>query len=176
MGRTSRPEWLTCLHEEVSVGMAHGYAKVAGKPMAAIMHGAVGTQHASMAIYNAYCDRRGRPDRHLEVVRRTQWANVRDDPEAQARRLVIDRHRHRPKQGAETPIEDGKFADGLVTFKVTREFNDNKLVFNYEGKLDGDAIKGTTKFTRDGESQSRDWEAKRQAADLLVREWVQFRG
>ena len=37
--------------------MAHGYAKVAGKPMAAIMHGTVGTQHASMAIYNAYCDR-----------------------------------------------------------------------------------------------------------------------
>ena len=56
-GANKRPEWLTCLHEEVSVGMAHGYAKVAGKPMAAIMHGTVGTQHASMAIYNAYCDR-----------------------------------------------------------------------------------------------------------------------
>ena len=37
--------------------MAHGYAKVAGKPMAAMVHGAVGTQHAAMAIYNAYCDR-----------------------------------------------------------------------------------------------------------------------
>jgi len=49
-GANKRPEWLTCLHEEVSVGMAHGYAKVAGKPMAAIMHGTVGTQHASMAI------------------------------------------------------------------------------------------------------------------------------
>ncbi len=56
-GANKRPEWLTCLHEEVSVGMAHGYAKVAGKPMAAIMHGTVGTQHAAMAIYNAYCDR-----------------------------------------------------------------------------------------------------------------------
>lgn len=56
-GQNKRPEWLTCLHEEVSVGMAHGYAKVAGKPMAAIVHGAVGTQHAAMAIYNAYCDR-----------------------------------------------------------------------------------------------------------------------
>jgi acetolactate synthase-1/2/3 large subunit len=56
-GANKKPEWLTCLHEEVSVGMAHGYAKVAGKPMAAIMHGTVGTQHASMAIYNAYCDR-----------------------------------------------------------------------------------------------------------------------
>jgi thiamine pyrophosphate-dependent acetolactate synthase large subunit-like protein len=56
-GQNTRPEWLTCLHEEVSVGMAHGYAKVAGKPMAAIVHGAVGTQHAAMALYNAYCDR-----------------------------------------------------------------------------------------------------------------------
>jgi acetolactate synthase I/II/III large subunit len=56
-GQNKHPEWLTCLHEEVSVGMAHGYAKVAGKPMAAMVHGAVGTQHAAMAIYNAYCDR-----------------------------------------------------------------------------------------------------------------------
>ena len=56
-GQNKRPEWLTCMHEEVAVGMAHGYAKVAGKPMAAIVHGTVGTQHAAMAIYNAYCDR-----------------------------------------------------------------------------------------------------------------------
>lgn len=56
-GKNKRPQWLTCLHEELSVGMAHGYAKVAGKPMAALVHGAVGTQHAAMAIYNAYCDR-----------------------------------------------------------------------------------------------------------------------
>jgi acetolactate synthase I/II/III large subunit len=56
-GQNKSPEWLTCLHEEVSIGMAHGYAKVAGKPMAAIVHGTVGTQHGAMAIYNAYCDR-----------------------------------------------------------------------------------------------------------------------
>ena len=56
-GKNKAPEWLTCLHEEVAVGAAHGYAKVAGKPMMAIVHGTVGTQHAAMAIYNAYCDR-----------------------------------------------------------------------------------------------------------------------
>ena len=56
-GKNKSPEWLTCLHEEVAVGMAHGYAKVAGKPMAAMVHGTVGTQHSAMAIYNAYCDR-----------------------------------------------------------------------------------------------------------------------
>jgi hypothetical protein len=65
------------------------------------------------------------------------------------------------RQGNETPIEDGKAADDTVTFKVTREFNGNKFVISYEGKVSGDAIKGTSKITRDGETQSREWEAKR---------------
>jgi len=65
------------------------------------------------------------------------------------------------RQGTMTPIEDGKFEKDTVSFKVTREFNGNKVVMAYEGKLSGDTIKGTTKFTRDGETQSRDWEAKK---------------
>lgn len=48
---------LLTLHEEASVAMCHGYAKIEGKPMACGMHGVVGLQHASMAIYNAYADR-----------------------------------------------------------------------------------------------------------------------
>ncbi len=56
-GKNKKPEWLTCLHEEVAVGMGHGYFKITGKPMIAIMHGSVGIQHAAMAIYNAWCDR-----------------------------------------------------------------------------------------------------------------------
>jgi acetolactate synthase-1/2/3 large subunit len=56
-GGNRKPELLTCLHEEISVAMAHGYAKVSGKPMATLLHGPVGIQHASMAIYNAWCDR-----------------------------------------------------------------------------------------------------------------------
>ena len=56
-GANTKPEWLTCLHEEQSVAMCHGYAKVAGKPMAAVVHGTVGLHHATMAIYNAWCDR-----------------------------------------------------------------------------------------------------------------------
>jgi len=56
-GNNSMPEFLTCCHEESSVAMAHGYAKIEGKPMMALMHGTVGLQHASMAIYNAYADR-----------------------------------------------------------------------------------------------------------------------
>jgi acetolactate synthase-1/2/3 large subunit len=56
-GGNKAPELLTCLHEESSVAMAHGYAKIEGKPMMIMAHGTVGLQHASMAIYNAYADR-----------------------------------------------------------------------------------------------------------------------
>jgi acetolactate synthase-1/2/3 large subunit len=56
-GGNSKPELLTCLHEEQAVAMGHGYYKVAGKPMAVACHGTVGIQHAAMAVYNAWCDR-----------------------------------------------------------------------------------------------------------------------
>jgi len=56
-GNNTGPEFITCCHEESSVAMAHAYAKVEGKPMAVLVHGTVGLQHAAMAIYNAYCDR-----------------------------------------------------------------------------------------------------------------------
>jgi acetolactate synthase-1/2/3 large subunit len=56
-GGNRQPEFITCCHEESSVAMAHGYAKAEGKPMAVLLHSNVGLQHASMAIYNAYCDR-----------------------------------------------------------------------------------------------------------------------
>ena len=56
-GTNQLPELLTCLHEESAVAMAHGYAKIEGKPMMALFHGTVGLQHATMAIYNAYVDR-----------------------------------------------------------------------------------------------------------------------
>ena len=48
---------LVCLHEEHVVAIAHGYAKVTGKPLLGIVHSNVGLMHASMAIYNAWCDR-----------------------------------------------------------------------------------------------------------------------
>ena len=56
-GGNRMPELLTCCHEESSVAMAHGYAKIEGKPMLALVHGNIGLQHASMAVYNAYADR-----------------------------------------------------------------------------------------------------------------------
>jgi len=56
-GKNQMPEFLTCTHEESAVAMAHGYYKIEGQPMMVLIHGTVGLQHASMAIYNAYADR-----------------------------------------------------------------------------------------------------------------------
>jgi thiamine pyrophosphate-dependent acetolactate synthase large subunit-like protein len=51
------PEFITALHEESAVTMAHGYGKATGKPMCALLHGTIGIQHAAMSIYQAYYDR-----------------------------------------------------------------------------------------------------------------------
>jgi thiamine pyrophosphate-dependent acetolactate synthase large subunit-like protein len=51
------PEMLLCLHEEHAVAIAHGWAKVTAKPMGVLVHANVGLMHATMAIYNAFCDR-----------------------------------------------------------------------------------------------------------------------
>ncbi|MDX1480391.1 MAG: thiamine pyrophosphate-binding protein [Woeseiaceae bacterium] len=50
----TRPEFITALHEEAAVDMAHGYAKSEGRPIAAMLHGTIGLMHASMAIYQAF--------------------------------------------------------------------------------------------------------------------------
>jgi len=56
LGNTT-PQMLLCVHEESAVAIAHGYAKVTGKAIAAAVHSNVGLQHATMAMFNAWCDR-----------------------------------------------------------------------------------------------------------------------
>ena len=51
------PRMLVCLHEESAVAIAHGWAKVTGRPMAAAVHSNVGLLHATMAVFNAWCER-----------------------------------------------------------------------------------------------------------------------
>lgn len=51
------PQMLLCLHDETAVLIAHGFAKASGRMMAAALHSNVGLMHASMAIFNAWCDR-----------------------------------------------------------------------------------------------------------------------
>ena len=52
-----KPQMLLCLHEEAAVAVAHGWAKVTGKPMGAIVHSNVGLLHSSMAVFNSWMDR-----------------------------------------------------------------------------------------------------------------------
>ncbi len=51
------PAPVLCLHEEIAVAVAHGYARATGRPMAVLVHDLVGLQHATLAIFNAWCDR-----------------------------------------------------------------------------------------------------------------------
>ena len=73
----SRPRMLLCLHEESAVALAHGWAKVTGRPMLAIVHANVGLMHATMAIFNAWCDRAPvivlGATGALDAVRRRPW-------------------------------------------------------------------------------------------------------
>ncbi len=63
----------------------------------------------------------------------------------------------------ETEIKDGKIKGDEISFTVVREIGGNTMTSKYTGKLAGDTIKGKYTFERNGEPQSRDWEAKRQA-------------
>lgn len=56
-GGNQAPTMLLCLHEEHAVAVAHGYAKVTGRPLAVALHSNVGLLHGTMALYNAFCDR-----------------------------------------------------------------------------------------------------------------------
>jgi acetolactate synthase I/II/III large subunit len=58
-GGNKNPELILCMHEESAVAMTHGYFKVTNKLAGAMCHGTVGLQHATMAVYNAWCDRAG---------------------------------------------------------------------------------------------------------------------
>jgi thiamine pyrophosphate-dependent acetolactate synthase large subunit-like protein len=51
------PQMVLCVHEETVVAIAHGYAKVTDKMIASGLHANIGLMRATMAIYNAWCDR-----------------------------------------------------------------------------------------------------------------------
>ncbi|MCL3817654.1 thiamine pyrophosphate-binding protein [Aeromicrobium wangtongii] len=56
-GGNREPQILLCLHEEIAVSLAHGYAKGSGEVGVSAIHDLVGLMHASMAVYDAFCDR-----------------------------------------------------------------------------------------------------------------------
>ncbi|MHB8973225.1 MAG: hypothetical protein ACYC3X_26665 [Pirellulaceae bacterium] len=75
------------------------------------------------------------------------------------------------RDGQETAIQDAKFADGTVSFAVVRERNGRKMTRKYTAKISGDILKGKTETERDGQTRSRDWEAKRAGAAAPTGTW-----
>jgi hypothetical protein len=70
-----------------------------------------------------------------------------------------------PGRGGQAPprdISDGKVTGSDISFCVTRTFNDNTITNKFSGTLADGTIKGKMEFERNGEPQSRDWEAKLQ--------------
>jgi hypothetical protein len=65
-------------------------------------------------------------------------------------------------QSSDVEISDGKLKGDEISFSVTREFQGNKVTAKYNGKVTGDSIKGKMETDRNGQTQSRDWEAKRE--------------
>jgi thiamine pyrophosphate-dependent acetolactate synthase large subunit-like protein len=51
------PQMLLSIHDENAVTIAHGYAKATDRMMAAALHSNVGLMHATMSIFDAWCDR-----------------------------------------------------------------------------------------------------------------------
>ena len=68
----------------------------------------------------------------------------------------------RQGQTSDTAIEDGKLKGDEISFTVTREVGGSKFSSKYNGKISGDSIKGKVETERNGNTNSRDWEAKRE--------------
>ncbi|MEW6160096.1 MAG: hypothetical protein AB1813_21915 [Verrucomicrobiota bacterium] len=69
----------------------------------------------------------------------------------------------RDGQTRDLEIEKASLKGDEVSFTVTRQGNNNNTISQkYTGKISGDSIKGKMEFERNGETQSRDWEAKRE--------------
>ncbi len=95
--------------------------------------------------------RNGGPDRKMTLKLKTEGDKVTGKLASPGR----------DGQASETEIQDGKIKGDELTFTLVREFGGNKMTFKYSGKVTADAIKGKVDTERDGQTRSRDWEAKR---------------
>ncbi len=81
-GHGEPPEIILCTHEEIAVALANGYTRATGEPMATGLHNVVGLLHASMAIFNAWCDRTpmlnlgGGGPQDASLRRSTDWVHT----------------------------------------------------------------------------------------------------
>jgi thiamine pyrophosphate-dependent acetolactate synthase large subunit-like protein len=132
-GGNSKPELLTCPHEEQAIAMAHGYAKVAGRPIGVLCHGTVGLQHAAMAVYNAWCDRAPMVilgGNHLDATERrtgVEWSHSAQD----AARVVRDY-----TKWDDTPMSLQHFSESTVrAYKIATTPPMGPVVVTIDGHL-----------------------------------------
>jgi len=141
-GMTTAPalELISCMHEEISVAISHGYAKIAGKPMACMMHSTVGLQHGAMALYNAWADRVpifAIVGAQLDASKRggyVDWAHSVFDGPALVRDFT---------KWDDTPISLRHFAESATRahkFSMTPPYGPTVLAVDQE--LQEDALKG----------------------------------
>jgi acetolactate synthase I/II/III large subunit len=139
-GGNKSPEWLTCCHEESAAAMAHGYAKIEGKPMMVMVHGNVGLQHASMAIFNCYADRAPLYillGNILDVNFRrnnAEWVHSVQDAASMVRDFV---------KWDDTPVSLGHFAESAVrAYKIAMTPPYEPVVIVADGTLQEEPIPG----------------------------------
>jgi acetolactate synthase I/II/III large subunit len=141
-GDNKMPEFLTACHEESAVAMAHGYAKIEGKPMMALIHGDIGLQHASMAIYNAYVDRVP-----IYMVVGNHSDGARRAPGVQSLHSAQDLGalvRDYTKWDDE-PLSLGHFAESAVrAYKIAMTPPMSPVLIVCNAELQGDPIQGAT--------------------------------
>ncbi|HEY7175112.1 MAG TPA: thiamine pyrophosphate-binding protein, partial [Micromonosporaceae bacterium] len=110
-GGNKAPEFITATNEDLAAAMAHGYAKIEGKPALTACHGTVGTQHATMGIYDCFCDRAPMfviIGNHLDASTRrgvVDWVHSAQDAAAIVREFV---------KWDDNPVSLQHFADSSV--------------------------------------------------------------
>jgi acetolactate synthase-1/2/3 large subunit len=141
-GGNKNPELITCCHEESSVAMAHGYAKVEGKPLGVMLHGPVGLAHGAMAIYNAYCDRVPvflMVGNGLDVTQRrpgVEWVHTASDCAAMVRDFV---------KWDDVPVSLTHFAESAVRgYKIAMTPPMMPVLLIADGELQEHAMEGAT--------------------------------
>ena len=112
------PQAMIVPHENVAIAMAHGYAMVAGKPLAVMLHVNVGTSNAICGLTNAY--RMNMPlllmagrtplTEHLPLARGTRsrhihWAQEMFDQAGMLRELVKWDYEMRAPEEADVVID-----------------------------------------------------------------------
>ena len=168
-GGNQAPELLTSPHEEQAIGIAHGYFKVTGRPLAMLAHGTVGLQHAAMAVYNAWCDRSPMVilgGNHLDVQHRragVEWSHSAQD----CIRVVRDYIKW-----DDNPVSLPHFAESMArAYKIAMTPPMGPVAISLDGHLqemevgDQDLMMPAMAPTQ---PPSGDWGAVQEAAEWLV--------